>query len=44
VNLKVASTMAGHASIAITLDRYGHLLPGAEDEALDRINAYTAGA
>jgi integrase len=41
VNLKTASAMAGHASIAITTDRYGHLLPGAEDEALALITAYT---
>jgi integrase len=40
VNLKVASTMAGHAAISITLDRYGHLLPGAEDEAMARVAAY----
>lgn len=40
VNVKVASTMAGHASIAITLDRYGHLMPGAEDQALAQIEAY----
>jgi integrase len=40
VNVKVASTMAGHASIAITLDRYGHLRPGAEDQALAQIEAY----
>jgi integrase len=40
VNIKTASTMAGHASIAITLDRYGHLLPGAEDEAMERVSAY----
>jgi hypothetical protein len=32
--------MAGHASIAITLDRYGHLMPGAEDQALAQIEAY----
>ena len=24
----------GHANINITLDRYGHLMPGNEDEAL----------
>jgi integrase len=40
VNIKVASTMAGHASIAITLDRYGHLMPGAEDEALAQIEKW----
>jgi hypothetical protein len=40
VNLKTASTMAGHASISITLDRYGHLPPGAEAEAMERVAAY----
>ena len=33
VNAKALSTYMGHASITITLDRYGHLFPGAEDEA-----------
>lgn len=33
VNLKAASEFAGHASITITLDRYGHLLPSSVDEA-----------
>jgi integrase len=41
VNIKVVSTYAGHASIAITLDRYGHLMPGSDAEALARIEAYT---
>ena len=26
VNIKIASTLAGHSAIAITLDRYGHVL------------------
>jgi len=30
VNLKALQTFMGHASITITLDRYGHLLPGSE--------------
>jgi hypothetical protein len=30
----------GHASISITLDRYGHLLPGSEAEALAKIERY----
>jgi hypothetical protein len=30
----------GHASISITYDRYGHLLPGAEDHAADLLDAY----
>lgn len=40
INLKVASAMAGHASISITLDRYGHVLPGGEDEAMAIVAAY----
>lgn len=33
LNLKAVSEFAGHASITITLDRYGHLLPSSVDEA-----------
>jgi integrase len=33
INSKALSTYLGHASITITLDRYGHLLPGNEHEA-----------
>jgi integrase len=33
VNSKALSTYMGHSSITITLDRYGHLLPGNETEA-----------
>src|SRR5262249_6194382 len=32
VNVKALSTYMGHAGISITLDRYGHLLPGNEQE------------
>jgi hypothetical protein len=28
------------ASISITLDRYGHLFPGSEDEAAELVDAY----
>jgi integrase len=42
VNLKALSTFMGHASITITLDRYGHLLPGSEAEAAGLLNAYLA--
>jgi len=27
-NAKALSTFMGHANISITLDRYGHLMPG----------------
>ena len=33
INTKALSTYMGHASITITLDRYGHLLPGNEHQA-----------
>ena len=33
INPKALSTYMGHSSITITLDRYGHLLPGNEAEA-----------
>jgi hypothetical protein len=31
-----------HANINITLDQYGHLLPGAEDEAAGLLDAFLA--
>jgi integrase len=40
VNAKALSTYMGHASVTITLDRYGHLFPGAEDEAAGLLDAY----
>ncbi len=40
VNLKALSEFLGHASIAITLDRYGHLLPGSIAEATALLDAY----
>lgn len=40
VNAKALSTYMGHASIGITLDRYGHLMPGSEAEAADLLDAF----
>jgi integrase len=40
VNAKALSTYMGHATIAITLDRYGHLMPGSEEEAASLLDAY----
>ena len=40
VNAKALSTYMGHATITITLDRYGHLMPGNEAEAADLLDAY----
>ena len=44
VNAKALSTFMGHANISITLDRYGHLMPGAEDEAAGLMDAYLRAA
>jgi integrase len=44
VNAKALSTYMGHANISITLDRYGHLMPGNEDEAAGLLDAYLARA
>ncbi len=43
VNAKALSTYMGHASITVTLDRYGHLMPGNEREAAGRLDAYLVG-
>jgi integrase len=40
VNAKALSAFMGHASITMTLDRYGHLFPGSEDEAAGLLDAY----
>lgn len=40
VNAKALQTFMGHASVAITMDRYGHLMPGSEAEAAGLLDAY----
>jgi len=42
VNAKALSTFMGHANIGITLDIYGHLMPGSENEAAELLDAYLA--
>lgn len=44
VNAKALSTYMGHASIQITFDRYGHLMPGNEGQAAGLLDAYLTGA
>jgi integrase len=44
VNAKALATYMGHASVTITYDRYGHLMPGNEDEAAALLDAYLARA
>ncbi|WP_167736794.1 site-specific integrase [Nocardioides sp. 1609] len=41
---KVLSTMLGHASVAITLDRYGHLYPGDAHTYVDRLGEVAVAA
>jgi integrase len=36
---KQIATWAGHTSVALVLDRYGHLLPGHEAAVLDALDA-----
>lgn len=36
----LASYTLGHANISITMDRYGHLMPGNEVEAAGMLDAY----
>jgi hypothetical protein len=40
VNAKAVSVYMGHASVAFTLDRCGHLFPGAESEAAGLLDTY----
>jgi hypothetical protein len=42
VNAKALSEFMGHATIAITFDLYGHMLPGAHDEAAGLLDAFLA--
>lgn len=40
--IKEASTLAGHASVAFTLDTYGHLIPG-DEETMDMVANIVSG-
>jgi integrase len=40
VNAKALSSYMGHSSITVTLDLYGHLMPGNESEAAGLLDAY----
>ena len=37
VNPRIVSARLGHATVALTLDVYSHVLPQADQEAADRI-------
>ena len=40
MNAKSVLVAPRHANLGISFDRYGHLMPGSEAEARDRLNAY----
>jgi integrase len=42
VNAKALSSYMGHSTITVTLDRYGHLLPGNEREAAALLDCWLA--
>ena len=44
MNAKALSTYLGHSSVTITYDRYGHLMPGSEIEAVSLVDAYLESA
>jgi integrase len=44
VNAKALSSYMGHSTITVTLDRYGHLLPGNEREAAELLDSWLAQA
>jgi site-specific recombinase XerD len=44
LNIKAIQVALGHATITETLDRYGHLMPGATSEAAGLLDAYLARA
>lgn len=43
-DVKVLQRMLGHASAAMTLDRYGHLMPGQAEQVAARLDALIAAA
>jgi integrase len=43
-DVKMLQTMLGHASAVMTLDRYGHLMPGRAHDVADRLDALARAA
>ena len=38
IHPKIVQAILGHSTITLTLDTYSHLLPGAQDEAAEKMN------
>ena len=43
INVKVVSERLGHASAAMTLDVYAHVLPGMQEEATEKLSSVLLG-
>ena len=39
-NLKSITEIMGHASVTVSIDRYGHMMPGGREEVVERLDAY----
>jgi integrase len=39
VNVKVVQEILGHSRISMTLDTYSHVLPGMQEEAVEKISS-----
>lgn len=44
VNPKAIQTFMGHATIDVTFDTYGHLIPGSREQARELVDSYLAAA
>jgi integrase len=42
-NPKVVSERLGHTKVAFTLDRYGHVMPGMQEKASEKLEAILFG-
>jgi integrase len=43
-DVKMLQSMLGHASAVMTLDRYGHLMPGRAEDIADRLDVLARAA
>jgi integrase len=39
IHPKIAQERLGHSSVSVTIDLYSHVLPGMQQEAVNRIDA-----
>ena len=39
IHPKIVQERLGHSNISITLDRYSHVLPGMQEDAVAKVNA-----